>query len=84
MGKTRKKQINKKKTKKKKKNFGLKTSCCSGGWGSSMDIWNTGVRWLETCFIVGLLVAVLKVDGDVVDIYPVDVLGVVINLLMIS
>ena len=47
-----------------------------------MDFWVTGVGWLEACFIVGLLVAVLKVDGDVVDIYPVGVLGVVINLLM--
>ena len=47
-----------------------------------MDFWVTGVGWLEACFIVGLLVAVLKVDGDVVDIYPVDVLGVIINLLM--
>ena len=49
-----------------------------------MDFWITGVGWLDACFIVRLLVALLKVDGDVVDIYPVDVLGVVINLLMIS
>ena len=40
----------------------------------------TGIRWLEACFFVGLLVVSLKVDGDVVRIYPVDVLGVVINL----
>ena len=40
----------------------------------------TGVGWLKACFIVGLLVAVLKVDGDVVSVYPVDVLGVIINL----